>query len=138
MKLKTPLSQIMTSKPVTLTPVDVLDTAHDLFKKHNIHHILIVKDGQLVGLVSFADYLRVIRNLGENLEEKITNERLLKSVVMHDIMTDELVVLRPDNTVDDALQIFKQNRFHAIPIVDETKKLLGIVTTFDMILLLEK
>jgi acetoin utilization protein AcuB len=138
MKLSTPISQIMTPNPVTLTPVDLLDTAYEIFKTQGIHHVLIVSEGQLVGVVSFADYLRVIRNLGENPDEKITNERLLNSITMHDVMTDKMVCLHPDDSINDALQLFKENRFHAIPIIDGKKKLLGIVTTYDMMLVLEK
>ncbi len=138
MKPSTPISEIMTTNPVTLTPTDILDTAHDLFKTHGIHHILIVHEDQLVGMVSFADYLRVIRNLGDNNDEKITNQRLLNSITMSDVMTDKMVCLHPDDSINDALQLFKLNRFQAIPVVDEKKKLLGIVTTFDILLLLEK
>jgi len=48
-------------------------------------------------------------------------------------MTKQLAKLKPNDTISIALGYFRENRFHAIPIVDENKKLVGIVSTLDMI-----
>ena len=49
-----------------------------------------------------------------------------------DIMTKKLAKLDPDDKIIIALEVFKENLFHAIPVVDN-EKIVGIVTTFDII-----
>jgi CBS domain-containing membrane protein len=137
MKHSTPISSIMTPDPVTLGPMDILDTAHQLFEKNGIHHVPIVQDERLMGMVSHTDYLRVIRDLGKNQGEQYTNQRLLSSITLHEVMSEKLECLHPDDTLGDALRLFKANHFHAIPVVNEAEKLVGIVTTFDMLEVLE-
>lgn len=52
----------MSRKPVTVAPLDNLETVHDIFATHGFHHIPVVEGDQLVGLVSYTDYLQVVRN----------------------------------------------------------------------------
>jgi acetoin utilization protein AcuB len=47
-------------------------------------------------------------------------------------MTKGLAVLESNDRIGVAIEIFKENLFHAIPIVDD-EELKGIVTTFDLI-----
>ena len=49
-------------------------------------------------------------------------------------MTKGLAKLTPDQRINVALEIFMENRFHAIPVLDEASgELVGIITTFDII-----
>ena len=49
-------------------------------------------------------------------------------------MTKGLAKLTPDQRINVALEIFLENRFHAIPVVEEQSgELIGIITTFDVI-----
>lgn len=91
----------------------------------------------MVGIVSYTDYLRLIRNVFSNSQETRANERVLKATLVKDIMTDHLLCLSPDDTVETALRIFKANQFHSLPVVDEHMRLLGIVTTLDLMRVLE-
>jgi CBS domain-containing protein len=47
-------------------------------------------------------------------------------------MTREVSVLQSDDTLGDALDLFKLNKFHAIPIV-EGDLLVGIITPLDLL-----
>ncbi|HQU60501.1 MAG TPA: CBS domain-containing protein, partial [Saprospiraceae bacterium] len=44
-----------------------------------------------------------------------------------------LAKLNPNARINVALEIFMENRFHAVPVVEENGELVGIVTTFDII-----
>lgn len=54
-----------------------------------------------------------------------------------DFMTrqDELLVAKTTTTVDEALEILVQNRITGLPVVDETGKLIGVVSDFDLLAL---
>ncbi len=73
-----------------------------------------------------------------NEYEKLVGVASLRTLVlapetkrMHDVMFDEVISVSPDATEDDVVEtIFKYN-LTAVPVVDETGCILGIVTTDD-------
>lgn len=138
MQNTTLISKIMTRKPATVAPADHLETVQEIFEKFGFHHVPVVEDGHLVGIVSYTDYLRVIQEVYGNSREQQRNEHLLKEIPVKDVMTDHPVCLSPTDTVEDALRIFKTNHFHAIPVIENNRKLVGILSTFDLIKVLER
>ena len=63
----TKVSEIMTHKPITVTPEDTVVHCIALTKKHHVRHLPVVVDGRAVGMVSLRDlFLDVIH---EKFEE---------------------------------------------------------------------
>ena len=132
MNLLAPVSSIMTTDLITVSQYDPVKKAEDIFNEHNIHHLPVIDTGQLIGIVSKADYLFFKRGyISSTREVSIDNSRL-NSYIMRDIMTTGLATLDPEDKINVALEIFKENRFHAIPIV-HNGALRGIITTYDII-----
>ncbi|SOC36613.1 acetoin utilization AcuB family protein [Ureibacillus acetophenoni] len=50
-------------------------------------------------------------------------------MIVEEIMKTDLITLTPKNTVLDALQLMKNKQIRHIPIVDEDKKLVGLITS---------
>lgn len=48
------------------------------------------------------------------------------------IMTKKVITLHPDNTLGEARDIFMSKRIHHIPIIQEGRKLVGMITSWDM------
>ena len=138
MQNTTPISKIMTRKPSTVRPEDNLETVRTIFEQHGFHHVPVVEDGKLVGIVSYTDYLRIIRELYGNAQEQRSNDRLLHTLFVKQVMTEHPVCLAPVDTIEDALKIFKTNHFHAIPVVEGDRRLVGILSTHDLIKVLER
>ncbi len=125
-----PVSEIMTINVLTVSPKDSLDNVANIFATHNIHHIPVVEEGKVVGMVSKLDFYKAtpFYNTSEH-QLNIYLER--KSVA--DIMTRKIATVHKDERIDVAALIFNENRFHALPIVNDYKELLGIVTPHDLI-----
>lgn len=126
----------MSTDLITIKPDDLLSTVDDIFTQNNFHHIPVVDDDQqLAGIISKSDYLTLCDSMTlfrkENREA--LNQRLFRSLLASDVMQKKVAKLRPDDVLPVAAGLFRENLFHAIPIVDEHEKLVGIVTTFDMI-----
>ena len=122
----------MTSDLITLSPTSSVADAAEIFNKKKVHHIPIVINDQLIGIVSKSDYLFFRRGfLNDKTDERIEEIRL-RNYEVQDIMTQGIATLESSDKINVTLEIFKENLFHAIPIVDN-KKLVGIVTTFDII-----
>jgi len=137
MQADTPISRIMTRKPETVAPTDTMEAVRLIFEKHGFHHIPVVDDGKLVGLVSYTDYLQLIRSVFDNNQEIRANEKVLNAVVVKDVMTKSLLCLSADDSTETALRIFKANQFHSLPVIDDKNRLVGIVTTYDLMRVLE-
>jgi acetoin utilization protein AcuB len=67
--------------------------------------------------------------------EEMLNEVRLKNYTVEEIMTTGLATLGPDDLIQTALNIFKENLFHALPIVKDGK-LVGLLSAQDIIVAL--
>ncbi len=130
------VGQIMTTPVITVAPNDTMDKVQAIFRKNNIHHLPVVDDGQVVGMISNTDYMRLLHGFTLFKTEKSEeyNDAILRSLLANEVMTRQIAVLNPDDSLEMAAGYFRENLFHALPIVDEkTQKLVGIVTTYDLI-----
>lgn len=138
MRSTTLIEDIMTRKPSTVTPLDNLDTVRKIFEKHGFHHVPVVEDGKLIGIVSYTDYLRIISELFSGITTRSNSQTGLNNMLVKDLMTEQVVCLSPTNTVEDALSIFNSHQFHAMPVVEGNRRLVGILSTYDLMKVLEK
>ena len=59
MRKNDPVSHVMTKDVVTLAMNDPVSKARRLFEESGIHHLPVVQGGELVGLVTWTDFLRI-------------------------------------------------------------------------------
>ena len=52
---------------------------------------------------------------------------------VRDIMTRDIVKVRPDTSVSDIAILMSQHRISGLPVVDEQDRVLGVVTELDMV-----
>jgi len=137
MNLLAPVSSIMSTDLVTVGPNDSLEVVNRLFKKHNIHHLLVTHRGELKGIISKSDFYFFRDGYTESGVEEMYERFRLRMHKASEIMTTKLAKMQSTQKVDIALAIFTENLFHAIPVMNEND-LVGIVTTFDIIRTLYK
>lgn len=119
----------MTKHPITVTPEDSLGRAGDLLKRNRIHHLPVVVDGDLVGIVTGSD----LRNFA--LEKTTLNadgDVVVTRRTVGEIMARDVVTASPQDTIEDALLLLHRRRFGALPVV-EGKILVGIITKADIL-----
>ncbi|MCP3931445.1 MAG: CBS domain-containing protein [Bacteroidetes bacterium] len=132
MNILAPVSTIMSTKLITVNPKDELSLIKEIFEKHKIHHIPVVRYKKIIGLISKTDFFFFLRGFIRNEDDHFVNEARLRAYIAEDIMTKGLAKLKPSDRIIVALEIFKENLFHAIPVV-ENDELIGIITTYDII-----
>lgn len=126
----------MTRDVISVSPNDNMTVVDEIFKKNNIHHIPVIDDnGKVVGVVSSTDYNKLLNSFTFFINQKKDsyNTAIMRSMLVEDVMTKHVATLQSDSTVMIAAGIFKENLFHAIPVVDKSGKLEGIVTTYDLL-----
>lgn len=132
MNVLAPIKTIMTTKLITVNPKDKLTAVKEIFDNNKIHHIPVVRYKEIVGIISKSDFLHFLRGFNRNEEDRFVNEARLRVYNAEDIMTTGLAKVSAEDRINVALEVFLENRFHAIPVVDEGE-LKGIITTFDVI-----
>ena len=135
MKSRTPLSELMTADLYTVDEYDTMEAVARIFSRHEIHHVPVINEKkELAGIISKSDFLKI--SLGMSLfsepEENEYNSALYNTTLVRDVMSKIVVCLEPKDTAEVAARIFMENLFHALPIC-ENGKLVGIVTTYDLI-----
>lgn len=133
MNIVAPISSIMTTDLITVTPDDNLERVKELLDSHNIHHLPVVRGPEIVGIVSSTDFRHFMRGFTKNEADKLTDQVRLRAWKVQDIMTKGLAKIEANDPIRTALEIFKTNRIHALPVVHNRTELVGIVTTYDII-----
>jgi CBS domain-containing protein len=99
-----------------------------------------------VGVVSATDLLQLAHQLGGELEalntsEGIEHEMLIEklehtgfsSELVNEVMTQSAVTVQPETTLVAAAATMVRNRVHRLVVTDHKGKLLGLVSTMDIL-----
>ena len=54
------------------------------------------------------------------------------TALLQDVMTEDIISLKTDDTMKDAVRLFHRYGFRALPLADEDEKLLGVITYRDV------
>ena len=131
MKKNEPISKIMSSDVLSVHVGNKVSDARKFLAAHPIHHLPVVSNDDLIGLISASDIL------GISVEGMDTDERSMDAYLDHQfsiekLMVTELKTLPANAPIREAADILSDGNFHAIPVVDDGK-LSGIVTSTDLI-----
>lgn len=73
---------------------------------------------------------------GSKIKGIITERDLLKNFSKHDkiskIMSQSVITIEPNQTLQEAYELMKENSIKRIPVVDEKRDIIGIITLTDL------
>lgn len=132
MKERVLISKIMTSNVVTLNMNDSLTKAEEIFQEYKIRHIPVVSGSHIVGILSYSDMLKIgIPELNDGEDAVVST--IYDMYTLEQVMTKDVKTLSENDYIKTAAQIFSESEFRALPIVDESNNLVGILSTTDLI-----
>ncbi|MCB0705505.1 MAG: CBS domain-containing protein [Saprospiraceae bacterium] len=132
MNLIAPVSTLMTKNLITVNPEDTLEKVNQVFEDNNIHHLPVVRFHKIVGIISQTDFKHFLHGYTQNQPDGFLEKTRLGSWKAEDIMTKGLGKVESTDKLRTVVDIFKMNRFHALPVVDNDD-LVGIITVQDII-----
>ncbi|UTN05354.1 CBS domain-containing protein [Flavobacterium bizetiae] len=131
MKKREPISHIMTKSVVTVNENDDLRKVVEKLKKHNIRHIPVIRNKEVIGIISRTDINRL--TFGALFEgQEGADEAILDMLTIAQVMTAKPKTISSTTIIRDSAEIFVKEEFHALPVVDNGE-LKGIVTTTDIL-----
>ena len=130
------IAQLMNTKIVMVNMDDSLNVIKEIFDNVRFHHLLVIEEEILMGVISDRDLLKSISpHIGTSGETSRDLATLKKKA--HQIMTRAPVTLSPEAEVLDAIRIFNTHNFSCIPVIDSDNKPVGIVSWRDILRVIE-
>jgi acetoin utilization protein AcuB len=129
--------EYMTPDPMSVSEdQSILETA-ELMKKHKIRRFPVLRDNQLIGIVTDRDLRSAAPSQVVSFD---TQERelmpelhsLLSGITIKEVMSREVITIRPEQTIVAAAQLMLKHRMSGIPVTDTAGQLLGILTETDI------
>jgi CBS domain-containing membrane protein len=131
MRPEEPVSRVMTETVVVIDVERPVSEVLDCFLQYPIHHLPVVRDGKLTGMLSSADVMKL-----EYFVPKATVDRaqfLDERMKIEQLMRSPVLCLRPHVGVGEAAERMIKAGVHAVAVVDDAERVIGILTTSDVI-----
>jgi CBS domain-containing protein len=115
------VSELMTSAPVTLNSGQTVADAARAMREAGIGDVLVLNDGQLIGLVTDRDI--VVRVVADGRDPGNTS--------VSEVCSPDLVTVRPDDDADTAVRRMRERSVRRVPVVDNGRPV-GVLSIGDM------
>lgn len=106
----------------SIAPSSSVYEAVDLMARQNVGALLVVEDGDLVGIVSERDYARNVILKGKSSKE----------TPVRDIMTADVTTAGLNATVEEGMRLMTEKRIRHLPVVQDGA-LVGVISIGDLV-----
>lgn len=119
------VSQLLQQKGYNIWSIAPDVTVYDaleLMADKNIGAVLVMDGENLVGILSERDYARKV----------ILKARFSRDTLVREIMTEKVVCVRPDQSVEECMALMTAKRIRHLP-VTEGNKVIGVISIGDAV-----
>lgn len=120
----------MSHPVVTIPPEMPVVEALSLMKREHIRRAPVIKDGNLVGIVSDKDLLNASPSPATPLSVWEINY-LLSKIMVKDVMTKQVITITEDTPIEEAARIMSDNKIGGLPVTHEGR-VVGMITETDL------
>ena len=125
------VSEIMTTRVVTIEMDDALEVIRDIFRKVKFHHLIVMDGEKIVGVISDRDFLKAISPYVDTLSETNRDRATLEKRA-HQIMSHYPVTVQKSCPLQKAAKVMLDRRVSCLPVVLPGGTLAGVVTWKDV------
>lgn len=119
------VKDILDQKGYEILSAEPKDSVLDAISKmadHNIGALLVMKDGELLGIISERDYRNKI----------ILKGRRSKDTPVSDIMSDQIVCVKPTDNINLCMQLMTNKKIRHLPVIDDDS-VVGVISIGDVV-----
>jgi CBS domain-containing protein len=115
------VADIMTRRVIYLREEDNLSRIVEGMEHFGLRHLPVLDGDRLVGMITHRDMLKILS----------AADRHEETTFVASIMTRDPIAVGPGTTIVEAARILIRARFGCLPVVDEHRNVIGIVTEHD-------
>ena len=138
------IDNLMTRDVLTVSSDTSLAEAAHLLVTHRISGLPVVDAEQrLLGVITEADFLRAMgvpshhptHSLWQTLETMFAHQPEIQEPTgtVADLMSDNVISVKPEQTLHDVIEVMKHNRIKRVVVCDEERHVLGMITRSDLV-----
>jgi CBS domain-containing protein len=122
-----PVSKFMTKTVLTANFDQTIQSVCQIMHENHIGSVVIVKremDGNKpLGIITERDIIRKIGSV----------ELFTTQTAIRELMSNNVISIKPHNTISDATRIMHGNNIRRLPVIDDDGKMVGIITDKDVL-----
>lgn len=131
------VGDVMTREVTTVAPDATLLEASLLLRSTGFRHLPVVSDGRVVGILSDRDVERASPTLLNRVSPEEYN-RIFEATPVSKVMTAHPVTVTSKTPLKQAVAMMVERKINALPVVEAEKKLGGLITSTDLLTLLDR
>ena len=132
MRKNDPIKHVMSDNIHAVQQGQAVSDVFSLVHENNIHHVPVLDGKKLVGIVSSTDLMKL--SVGtQNYDSSGLWAYLDTQYEIIDIMTADPKTLHVSGTVRDAAEALSNGSYHSLPVTNDERQLVGMVTSTDLI-----
>ena len=108
---------VMIEQPYTIKPDVTMAEARKAMAEYGVSGLLVEEEGKLAGIITRRD---------------ITFEKNNKRKVS-ELMTKDVITAKAGTTIEQAKEILHNQRIEKLPVVDDKKRIMGLITSKDIL-----
>ncbi|MFQ5575564.1 MAG: CBS domain-containing protein [Anaerolineae bacterium] len=121
----------MTRQVITISPDTPLTEAHRLMAEKQIRRLPIMKNSDLVGIVTRGDVREAEPSSASSLTIWEMNYLLAKLKVKQ-VMSRNAITISHNATIAKAAKLMMDHKISGLPVVNDSNKVVGIITESDI------
>lgn len=116
------VARLMTSTLHTVSPETLVEDAARTLLDNGIGSVLVVdEEDRLEGILTTTDFARIVAESHPKAETSVSR-----------YMTTDVVTASAQDSIRDVADEMIEREIHHVPVVDETDRVIGIITTTDL------
>ncbi|MGY3867317.1 CBS domain-containing protein [Aeromonas bivalvium] len=125
------VATIMTTRVVTVEMDDRLSLIRDIFNQARFRHLMVMEEGELLGIISDRDLLRALSPYLDSAAEQARDTETLNRRA-HQIMTRQPIMVSPHQTLAYAARLMLDKKVSCLPVLDRGT-LVGVLSWKDLL-----
>ncbi|MFQ5660425.1 MAG: CBS domain-containing protein [Gammaproteobacteria bacterium] len=126
------VKDIMSRNVITVTLNDTANDVKKIFDNIKIHHVVVIEEKKLLGIISDRDILRCISPYLDTPAETPRDHFTLNKRVQQ-IMTSDLITVQESSPLKEAARLMLENEISCLPVLNEENMMTGILSWKDIL-----